>query len=273
MKIPLVFLDVEARYKTCENLITEFDRVQTEIEIVCEEDQLQGHYKEREDFENRYYVALHHLKETILSIQPAVAPKPPPATVDMLQNVLLPKIKLPSYSGNWEEWIKFKLNFSTIDSNQSLNELQKFQFLKAALEGSASRLIEGVESAGNKFTEAWRILCERIDKKQFLVETHLKSILNIPQLHKESYNSFRNMLDNISKHFGALDSMQITKLKLWDILINYIISTKLDKNSLREWKELKYRTELPTLQEFMYFLKRSSILGRTEFFQNIIFSF
>lgn len=40
--------------------------------------------------------------------------------------------------------------------------------------------------------------------------------------------------------------------------IIHIVANKLDKNSLREWKELKYRTVLPTLQEFMDLLKRKS---------------
>lgn len=68
-------------------------------------------------------------------------------------------------------------------------------------------LLEVTDSAINPLTETW--LCHRFDKKQFLIDAHLKSIINIQQLHKESYHGFRHMLDGISKHFNELDDMRV----------------------------------------------------------------
>lgn len=45
-------------------------------------------------------------------------------------------------------------------------------------------------------------------KKQFLLDTHVKSPITIQQLLKESYPQFRLMLDDIPKHLTALDGIK-----------------------------------------------------------------
>lgn len=39
----------------------------------------------------------------------------------------------------------------------------------------------------------------------------------------------------------------------WDPLIFYIISTKLDQNTLAQWEQYEYEHELPTIEELKTF--------------------
>lgn len=136
--------DVELRHKDSLNLLKDFENIQGLIESLCDENELLLHYQEREEFQERYYNCQDFLSQYLLintpkpiSMCPVVdvnEPSPSPVVSnDLLQNVLLPKIRLPTFSGNFDQWLNFKLNFTSIISNNvSLSEIQKFQFLKAS---------------------------------------------------------------------------------------------------------------------------------------------
>lgn len=261
--------EIELRYNNNSSLLLEFDNVQTIIESRCPDDQLEIQYLQREEFSNRFFTVLSYLRQILADLQTNNMPTnvrsingnnlPHNSGADTLQNVLLPKIKLPVFSGEFHNWINFKNNFtSTICNNLSLTDSQKFQFLKASLEGYASHFIEGLDGIENPFERAWDNLCNRFDKKQFLLDSHFKSLLSMQSIQKENYGQFRKMLDEISKHLIALDGVQVTKDVLYDSFIIHILSTKLDKSTIREWKEHKFEEDLPSLEQFIDFLKNKS---------------
>lgn len=55
-------------------------------------------------------------------------------------------------------------------------------------------------------------------------------------------------------HLRALEALQIP-IQHWDAIIIYLVTTKLDQASKREWKLLKKSSDLPTLKELISFLK------------------
>nr|XP_023013508.1 uncharacterized protein LOC111503442 [Leptinotarsa decemlineata] len=73
------------------------------------------------------------------------------------------------------------------------------------------------------------------------------------------------MLDDISKHLSCLEGMKLSKDTLFDMTIIHVIYNKLDKISQNKWKEHHISTELPTLDQFLEFLKeRQDILQSQE---------
>lgn len=265
--------DVELRFKDSSALLQDFDNIQSIIESLCEENDLDSHFKERENFQDRYYSTQDFLStyiksecniENVSNIQSDTQDNNSANSrnnFDSLHNVLLPKLKLPSFSGNFEQWLNFKLSFiSIIDSNANLTDLQKFQFLKASLEGYASRFVEGFEGLKKPYEQSWHNLCNKFDKKQFLLDTHFQQLLNVSQLNKENFYNFNIMLDQITKHVSAIESMKLNSKILFDSLIIHLLSGKFDKVSLREWKELEYDGDLPTLNEFQEFIKNKADL-------------
>lgn len=197
------------------------------IEQYCHESELDTHFNQREPFESTYYKVMSYLKDYIEKYTPPLVK--PSIAHDSLQNFLLLKIKLPVFNGNYEQWLEFKKSFvSTIDSNRTLNNSQKYNFVIAALEGYAKRIISGCDESQD-YQKAWQMLCEKFDKKTFLVNTHIKSIFNISAINKSTFIQFRNMLDDISKHLAALEGMQLSKDSSWDMTIIHIIYNKLDK--------------------------------------------
>lgn len=137
--------DVELRFKNSTSLLSEFDEVESTIEELCTEEALNGNFPERELFAERYYDAQDFLSQFLenerqasgineskigLECQHQLNMLPPPglscSNGNNLQNILLTKLKLPTFSGCFDQWLNFKLNFSsTIASNLSLNDAQK----------------------------------------------------------------------------------------------------------------------------------------------------
>lgn len=53
--------------------------------------------------------------------------------------IRLPKIELPTFSGAYNEWYPFFDTFnSLINSNNQLNDIQRFYYLKSSLKGEAA---------------------------------------------------------------------------------------------------------------------------------------
>nr|CAI5858315.1 unnamed protein product [Callosobruchus analis] len=262
--------EIEIRFKDHECMLSEFDKIQSMIESKCSEEHLEEHYLEREEFQERYYVSQQFLSDYLKNAfgnaspnQSQINSNQPQSNssghFDPLQNMLLPKIKLPTFTGEFQHWTSFKTSFmATILNNVYLNDNQRFQFLKVSLQGYALRLIEGLENVVNPFEKAWQQLCDRFDKKHFILDSHFKSLLGLQSLQRENYSSFRTLLDEVSKHLTALDGLGVTKEELFDSFLIHVISSKLDKNTLRVWKEQKHNSELPSLDEFMNFLKDKS---------------
>lgn len=135
-----------------------------------------------------------------------------------------------------------------------LDEIEKFHYLRAHLDGEAKQAISLLELLAANYKIAWDLLCERYNNKRVLIQNHIKSLLDIPVSTQESSINLRKMLDNVSKHIRALNTLSIDT-KEWDVLLIYLLCSELDKKSEREWEEIKISGDLPTLEEFKAFIK------------------
>ena len=69
--------------------------------------------------------------------------------------VRLPKIDLPAFSGAYEEWHSFFNTFnSLIHSNNSLNDIQKFYYLKSSVKGEAAETVASLEISEIYYNDA-----------------------------------------------------------------------------------------------------------------------
>ena len=72
-------------------------------------------------------------------------PTPVPAPIRN-PTVRLPKLDLPSFSGDPLSWNTFFQQYKvSIDDNQDLSPIQKFTYLRSLLKGKAQACLEGVE--------------------------------------------------------------------------------------------------------------------------------
>lgn len=152
----------------------------------------------------------------------------------------LPQIQIQRFNGDHFRWLEFKDTFeSLIHNNDRIPDINKYYYLNSYLQGDAARVLSNLEISSKNYSEAWKLLCNRYDNNDILINHHLNSLLNIKQLPRESERSLRYLVDHITKNLRALVSLG-QPTDNWDVLIIFILSAKLDGHTLLKWEE--YRT-------------------------------
>lgn len=168
----------------------------------------------------------------------------------------LPQIQIAKFDGAYFRWLEFRDTFeSLIHNNTRITSIQKFHYLISYLEGDAARIISNLEVSSANYCEAWNLLYSRYNNKRVLINHHLSSLFNIKPLPRESERSLRFLVDQVTKNLRALASLGQPTDK-WDVLIIFMLSSKLDSNTLMKWEEYRNNLEgdVPTLDQFFKFL-------------------
>ena len=93
----------------------------------------------------------------------------------------LPKLNLPSFCGYPLCWHIFWDSFSVaVDSSPILSGVQKFNYLRTLLQGEAARAVAGFPLTDANYSHSVVILKERFGQTQKIVNTHMQSLLNLP---------------------------------------------------------------------------------------------
>ncbi|XP_057670066.1 uncharacterized protein LOC130902185 [Diorhabda carinulata] len=179
--------------------------------------------------------------------------------------VKLPDIKLPTFSGSSNTWLEFRDTFTAlINNNPDIDDINKFHYLRANLEGSASQIIQSLEISAGTYKVAWDLLCKRYDNKKALIYNHLDALFGLKKIVKVSSFKLRNLSDTVSKHLRALNSLKLPTDQ-WDILILHLMAKSLEDGSVSKWEEYKSKKDLPSLEDMYEFLRsRSDLLERLE---------
>lgn len=120
----------------------------------------------------------------------------------------LPKLALPTFSGNPLEWQTFWDSFSVaIDCNPHLSGAQKLNYLRTQLHGDAAHIIDGFPLTDANYTHSVELLKERYSQNYKLVNAHMDALLNIsaPSHNLASLQSFYN---TININMRALSSLE-----------------------------------------------------------------
>ena len=77
-------------------------------------------------------------------------------------------------------WQPFRDSFdSAVHNSPNLSKVQKFNFLRAQLQGDASRVIAGLPLTEDNYDDAIELLSERYGQPHKIVEVHMKALSEI----------------------------------------------------------------------------------------------
>ncbi|XP_053686155.1 uncharacterized protein LOC128735696 [Sabethes cyaneus] len=263
------FPQLKFRIEKLDSLWEQFNDVQSEIE--CETELSSDLADERADFENQYFELKGSLagklaiaKEQIET--PANIPGSPPAHVP---SVRLPELKIPDFSGNFDEWMNFHDLFSTtIHINSQLSAVQNFQYLKTVLKGDALRLVQSLAVSAANYVIAWDLLKKRFDNRNLLIKQHFSALLATPSVHKESSSALFSLADEFDKHICVLNKLEESQ-DHWNSFLVELLSSKLDPVTQKEWENQLEDDRRPTYENLVaYIQKRSRILQSISLSQN-----
>lgn len=244
------------------NLIKAFEKycnVQDEIEQLDATQEI-----DRTEIENRYYTLHAKIKDKIdelTSTHVNVSPqtRPPQTQVSTNQNVVnqvkLPNLSIPTFSGKYDDWLSFYDLFTAlIKDNSQLNNVQKFVYLKSALKGEPLELISNLSLTNDNYEIAIETLKKRYDNKLSIINTHIKNMVDAQAMKRGTAQELRDFITKIKQNINSLETLKVP-VKQWDLLLLHIFSEKLDFNTRKAYELEKCSNELPTMKEFIGFLE------------------
>lgn len=257
-------MELQLRINKLETLFDEFSDIQLQIECLSEDPE--NDILERNCVESQYYGLLAQGKTIVDTFIKSEKDSNKSSHSSRHQLVKLPTIKLPRFSGSYDNWLEFRDTFfSLIHDNDDIDEINKFHYLRSSLEGSAAVIIQSIEFSANNYTTAWELLCDRFDNKRLLINNHVSALFNLEPITKESSTSIKCIIDQVTKNIRALSSLG-EPVQHWDTLLIHIISKKLDLKTFREWEEHKGnldKSKSITFEIFIEFLRNRSDLVET----------
>ena len=121
------------------------------------------------------------------------------------QSHRLPKLALPTFSGNILEWQTFWDSYeSAVHQNPSLTNVQKFNYLKAQLQDEALESITGFALSNANYDEAVSVLIERFGQTDKIINAYMQALLEIPQP-RSQLASLRKFYDKMEGYVKGLE--------------------------------------------------------------------
>ncbi|GFY63214.1 integrase catalytic domain-containing protein [Trichonephila inaurata madagascariensis] len=125
----------------------------------------------------------------------------------------LPKLTLESFSGKdissfTSFWARFK---SAVHENSSLNDVDKFSYLKSVVTSDAELAIRGLTLTSENYAKAIKILEDRFGRKELIVDFHMNRLLNLTPVRKSvDVIALRNLYDQLEINIRGLESLEIS---------------------------------------------------------------
>ncbi|XP_059061146.1 uncharacterized protein LOC131854043 [Achroia grisella] len=259
---------IEARMDHLEKLYTVFFNQHTEIiaKITAEDKQRLLYFRNEmfDDFEDVYLEYKVKLMDDLKRILPttSVASKQSNSTVTQPTTssceVRLPQINLPLFSGGYEDWQAYHDMFvSLIHENGNLSAVQKLHYLKSSLSGEPASLLKNLSTTENNYTEAWKQLITRYNNLRYNTNEIMKKLFTQRNILTESATGLKQLLDTTNSCLKSLNNLGI-KIENWDVIINYLIVSKLDQESRKQWEVYVSQSDsdtLPTWSDLTKFLE------------------
>ena len=93
--------------------------------------------------------------------------------------VRLPKVDIPKFSGDYAMWSTFRDMFEgMVDGNTKISSIQKHHYLKTLLSGEALGLLKHIPLTAENYETAWAQIKARYDRPYLLVRSIIQNFLS-----------------------------------------------------------------------------------------------
>ncbi|XP_018397776.1 PREDICTED: uncharacterized protein LOC108775824 [Cyphomyrmex costatus] len=164
-------------------------------------------------------------------------------------------MRLEKLNECWTQYNEVQSELETMDVAEAEDReiFENIFFLVSTLIEKAAEVIHSLEISESNYMVAWTMLKERYDNKRLVIQNHIKAIFELPSVNKENHVVLRQLVDGTLKHMRALNALG-RRTEAWDDIIIYLLSTKLDSVSVREWQTSLLDTNMPSLKQMIDFL-------------------
>ena len=245
---------LEQHQKYIDNLLANDPEVNVDIEDTI-----------REGFLNDYYSvkALYADMFDNDSLQPPNLNNTSFSSHHQAPQARLPRLEIPKFKGDYKAFASFFDLFNAlVHNNQTLTDIEKFNYLITVLEGQPLSLVRTLPLTADNYITAYDTLHKRYSNKRLRAQSHWHALENTQKLQSESPEALRNLLDVFSENLSALKTLGFPVAN-WDFVLVMMLLKRLD-NSLVTKFELEHgSSEIPTYQSLIDFLEKICIAFNT----------
>ena len=95
----------------------------------------------------------------------------------------LPKLELKKFHGNPMHWYPFWESFeSAVQKNPNLSSVDKFNYLKSLLTGTAQSSVTGLALTSANYEKAVNLLKQRFGNRQMVISSHIEVLTKLPKV-------------------------------------------------------------------------------------------
>ncbi|GFQ85117.1 transposon Ty3-G Gag-Pol polyprotein [Trichonephila clavata] len=144
-------------------------------------------------------------------------------------------------------------------SSQSQDEhfVDKFNYLKAHLGGSALNTVESFPISAKAYDEAEELLKNRFANPEILIQAHMNKILSLQPLKNcNDLRSFRKFVDNCNVQLRSLNSLGISSTNYGKILCPMLLKL-IPSDLLLDYNKLQQNGSGSDIQQLLSFLTQS----------------
>ena len=142
---------------------------------------------------------------------------------------------------------------AVIDNDQLTNSL-RFQYLKSAVKGEASKMLTSITVTDDSFDFAMETLHNRYDNKRLILRAHIHGIVSYQPVSNGNTRELRKLVDTMEEHRHSLRNMG-QPVEHQDPFFVYLIAEKLPTETRKFWGLSLKGKELQTYQELKIFLE------------------
>ena len=160
----------------------------------------------------------------------------------------LPKLELPTFNGNPLKWFEFWDQYNaSIDSNETISDIDKFSYLKRYLSGKALSTISGLTLTATNYQEAIAILHNRFGDPQVQITAHMDSLIKLkPVKSLDHLEELRKLYNDVESCVRNLKSLKV-EINTYGCLLIPILNERLPED-LKIIISRKFGSEVWTLE-------------------------
>lgn len=138
--------------------------------------------------------------------------------------VHLPKLSLPTFSGDVLQWQAFIDGFdAAIGKNTGLDDVLKFQYLRSQLSGEASQVIAGLPLTSPNYHHAITLLKDRFGQNHNVVKAYMKALWDIKPPKHNDITSLKIFYDTLEAYVRGLASLGKSEDTYGDLLVPVLL--------------------------------------------------
>lgn len=139
------------------------------------------------------------------------------------------------FTGEYAKWPTFRDCFDgAINSNKELDDIQKFQYLIAAVTDRAQRAMGNFRLTAENYKRAWDRLSEVYEDDYQAVQELVRQLLQLTQVTKPTYDALRKIVDVVHSTLAQLETFNT--VKVWDTFVVFLVIGRLDQQTYTAWE-------------------------------------